>query len=393
MRRVAILGSTGSIGRQALEVIASRPAEFSVAALAAHRNVDLLAEQANRFRVPLLALSDATAHARLGEQLAYAPRRTVTGETALHVAALDAEADVVLAATDGMSGLHAVTACLQRGVHVALANKELLVAAGTRLRMLAHSSGAPLIPVDSEHSALFQCLQGEHREDVVSVVITASGGPFWTYSLEQLAAATPEAALAHPIWAMGAKNSIDSATLMNKGLEVIEACQLFELRAQQVDVVVHRQSILHGCVIFRDGSVKAQLAAPDMRLPIGFALAYPHRMDHAVALSQTRAAIGLAGAAATLSFEPVDEGRFPSLGLAYGALRAGKTYPAVLSAANEEAGRAFLRRQIKFTEICAFVEQALAAHTPAADGLAEIEDADRWSRAYTRETINAARRA
>ncbi|MDQ6780733.1 MAG: 1-deoxy-D-xylulose-5-phosphate reductoisomerase [Candidatus Eremiobacteraeota bacterium] len=392
MRRVAILGSTGSVGRQTLEVIASQPDAFSVVALAANRNVELLAEQANRFRVPLLALSDAAAHARLEAQLAYAPRRTVTGPAALAVAALEAEADVVLAATDGMSGLHAVAACLQQGVHVALANKELLVAAGAWLRTLARGSAAPLIPVDSEHSALFQCLLGERRDDVACVVITASGGPFWSYSVEQLAAATPEAALAHPIWSMGAKNSIDSATLMNKGLEVIEACHLFELRPEQVEVVVHRQSIMHGCVIFRDGSVKAQLAAPDMRLPIGFALSYPRRADHAIALSQTRAAIGLAGRAATLSFEPVDEGRFPSLGLAYGALRAGKTYPAVLSAANEEAGRAFLRRQIKFTEICAFVEQTLAAHTPAADGLAGIEDADRWSRAYTRETINAARR-
>lgn len=291
-----------------------------------------------------------------------------------------------------MSALRAIVAGIERGLHIALANKELLVAAGAYLRGLARRTGAHIIPVDSEHSALFQCLLGERAGDVASVVLTTSGGPFWSFSLEQLESVTPEMALAHPTWKMGPKNSIDSATMMNKGLEIIEASRLYDLTPSQIEVVMHPQSVIHGFVIFSDGSVKAQLAAPDMRLPIAFALAYPQRSAQSIGLNKTRAAIGLNGRAATLSFEPVDEGRFPALTLAYRALQAGSTYPAVLSGANEEAGRAFLGGQIKFTEICALVRRALDAHAPSADGLAEIEEADRWSRAFTGDLISAASR-
>jgi 1-deoxy-D-xylulose-5-phosphate reductoisomerase len=225
---------------------------------------------------------------------------------------------------------------------------------------------------------------------VASVVLTASGGPFWTRTLEQMELATPEEALRHPTWSMGAKNTLDSATLMNKGLEIIEASHLFALSPEQIEVVVHRQSIVHGFVLFRDGNVKAQLAAPDMRLPIGYALAYPERLTGAPPGSATKDAIGLGQAPSTLSFEPVDERRFPSLRLAYNALAAGKTYPAVLSGVNEEAGRAFLQRKIKFTEICPIVEHALEAHRAGADDLEETEAADQWSRAFARDAISAA---
>jgi len=390
MRRVAILGSTGSVGRQALEVIAAEPDLFCVCGLAANKSVELLAEQANRFRPAILSAGSVGACDRLTALLEYQPQVVAHGSDGLAAVALESNADVLLAATDGMSALQAVAASIERGMQVALANKELMVSAGANLCAAARRHGAHIIPVDSEHSALFQCLLGEQASAVASVILTASGGPFWNYSLEQMEAATPQAALEHPTWVMGAKNTIDSATLMNKGLEVIEASRLFDLKPNQIEVVVHRQSIVHGFVIFSDGNVKAQLAAPDMRLPIAFALSYPQRPIQAIGLSKTRAAIGLNGHASSLSFEAVDERRFPALGLAYRALQSGGTYPAVLSAANEEAGRAFLSGQIKFTEICALVQRALDAHTPTADDLEAIEAADRWSRTFTRDMIGDA---
>lgn len=392
LRRVAILGSTGSIGSQTLQVIAAYPDRFLVVSLAAGSNVERLAEQANEFRPKLLSIADKTRAGALSQKLSYVPDRICYGEEGLVEAATAAGANIVVAATDGMAALHAVFESISRGLHVALANKELLVGAGRTLCALARSSGARLLPVDSEHSALFQCLAGEHIEDVASVVLTASGGPFWTWSLEEMERATPQLALRHPIWRMGAKNTIDSATLMNKGLEVIEASFLFHLPASQIEVVVHRQSIVHGLVIFADGNVKAQLAAPDMRLPIGFALAYPERLPAPFAQRETKAAIGMEGKCSTLSFEPVDERRFPSLGLAYRALALGGTYPAVLSAANEEAGRAFLQGQIKFTDICPIVEGALTAHVATSDGLDEVKAADSFGRAFARRAAGEAAR-
>ncbi len=392
LRRVAILGSTGSIGCQALQVIAAHPDRFSVVALAAGANVERLVEQANEFGPKLLSIGEES-HARvLAQKLSYVPERVCHGEEGLVEVATAAGADIVVAATDGMASLRAVFESIGRGLHVALANKELLVGAGRTLCALARSTGARLLPVDSEHSALFQCMAGERREDVASVVLTASGGPFWTWSLEEMERATPDQALRHPNWAMGAKNTLDSATLMNKGLEVIEASYLFHLPPSRIEVVVHRQSIVHGFVIFADGNVKAQLAAPDMRLPIGFALAYPERLPAPFAQRETKAAIGLEGQTSTLSFEPVDERRFPSLQLAYHALALGGTYPAVLSAANEEAGRAFLQGQIKFTEICPIVEGALAAHNTTNDGLDEVRAADSFGRAFARRAAGEAAR-
>jgi 1-deoxy-D-xylulose-5-phosphate reductoisomerase len=391
-RRVAILGSTGSIGRQALSVIEAHPDHFAVAALAANANIDVLAQQANALRPAVLSAGSAALADELARSLTYTPSRIAHGSDGLVAAATESGADLVLAATDGMVALRALVTSLERGMRVALANKELLVSAGRLLCDLARARGASIVPVDSEHSALFQCLEGERPASVASVVLTASGGPFWTHTLQQMEQATPEEALSHPTWSMGAKNTLDSATMMNKGLEIIEASHLFGLEPQRIEVVVHRQSIVHGFVLFSDGNVKAQLAAPDMRLPIGYALSYPERLPEAFNKAATRDAIGLGERAATLSFEPVDETRFPSLRLAYDALAAGGTQPAVLSSVNEEAGRAFLQRKIKFTEICPIVAGALEAHRSGADGLEDIEAADRWGREFARDAIGAAMR-
>ncbi len=390
MRRVAILGSTGSIGRQALEVILAAKDRFSVAALAANASIQALAQQANELKPAVVSAGTAEFAKQLRELLTYQPHIVGSGAQGLVEAATESGANAVLVATDGMVALRAVAAAAESGMHIALANKELLVGAGRFLCDLARERGASIVPVDSEHSALFQCLVGERHSDVAEVIITASGGPFWTYSRDELEYVTPEQALRHPIWSMGQKNTIDSATLMNKGLEVIEASRLFTLTPGQINVVVHRQTIAHGFVVFSDGSVKAQLAAPDMRVPIGYALAYPQRLPVAFALKLTKDALGLGNELSTLTFEPVDEIRFPSVRLAYSALAAGGTHPAVLSSVNEEAGRAFLQRKIKFTEICPIVERALGAHPVGADGLEEIEAADAWSRAFARGAIGAA---
>jgi 1-deoxy-D-xylulose-5-phosphate reductoisomerase len=390
MRHIALLGSTGSIGRQALDVIAAHPDRFIVVALAANRNIEELARQANALRPAVVSVGSTDLAARCADLLAYRPQILTSGMAGLVTAATQSGADAVLAATDGMAALHAIIAAARAGMHIALANKEVLVGAGRYLCALSRTTGARIIPVDSEHSALFQCLVGEPANAISTVVLTASGGPFWDLEREQLESATPEDALRHPIWSMGVKNTIDSATLMNKGLEVIEASHLFDLSPERIRVVVHRQTIVHGFVVFSDGNVKAQLAAPDMRLPIGYALAYPERLPAPVSMSQTSEAIGLGAQRSTLTFEPVDDRRFPSVRLAYNALSAGGTYPAVLSSANEEAGRAFLQRKIKFTDICPIVAAALAAHPSGADGLEEIEAADHFGRTFARDAIGAA---
>lgn len=393
MRRVAILGSTGSIGRQALDVIAGNPERFEVCALAAGSNVGLLAEQAKLFRPSVVSCKTAEAASELR---ALSPSvgahvRIESGEVGLRAVAADSGADIVLAATDGLVACRAIFAAASAGIDIALANKEVAVAAGEPLFSSAAASGSTILPVDSEHCAIFQCLQGERASDVTKVVITASGGPFVDTPASVLASVTPAQALVHPTWQMGAKNTLDSATLMNKGLEVIEACRFFALAPSQVDVVVHRQSVAHAFVIFADGSVKAQIASPDMRMPIGFALSYPQRLESAFALPATLRALGLDGTRSTWTFEPVDRERFACLGLAYRALEAGGTCPAVLSAANEEAGRAFLDGKILFVDIAAIVAEALDAHERRPAGLAEIEEADLWARSFSRDVVDRAR--
>jgi 1-deoxy-D-xylulose-5-phosphate reductoisomerase len=365
-KRVAILGSTGSIGTQALDVIARHPDLFEVVGLAAGRNAALLAQQARRFGCNVATTS-------------------ADGPGGLMRVAVDSEPDVVLAATDGAVSFDAVFAAVERGISIAVANKELIVAAGELLVAAAARTGAQLLPVDSEHSAIFQCLVGEDRSSVAEIVLTASGGPFWRVSREEMARADLTAALAHPTWRMGTKNTIDSATMMNKGLEVIEASRLFGLPGERVRFVVHPQSIAHGFVIFSDGSVKGQLAAPDMRLPIGYALAYPERLPARPGPTPSENGLLALGGKPDedwlrYEFETPDPDRFPCVRLAYQALAAGGTTPAVLSAANEVAVGAFVEGRIAFGEIAGIIESAMdrvGYGEPTLDG---IRAADRRAR-------------
>ena len=375
-KRVAILGSTGSIGTQALDVCASHPDRFEVVGLAAGANVTRLREQVERFE-PEIATSASD------------------GPAGLLRVAIESCPDVVLAATDGAVAFDAVLGAIERGTDIAVANKELIVAAGEVMLAAAERSGSALLPVDSEHSALFQCLAGEDARSVEAIVLTASGGPFRQASAHEIAEATLERALAHPTWRMGTKNTIDSATLMNKGLEVIEASRLFRQPGERVLVAIHPQSIAHGFVLFTDGSVKAQLAAPDMRLPIGYALAFPSRLchpDRGPGPAEPKDPLTILGAqpgtaALRYDFERPDRERFPCLGLAYEALARGGTAPAVLSAANEVAVRSFVEGKIRFGEIARIIETTLerVAHRDAT--LTHIREADSDARLLAAEYV------
>jgi 1-deoxy-D-xylulose-5-phosphate reductoisomerase len=371
MRRVAILGSTGSIGTQALDVIARHPDRFKVVGLAAGKQVEKLREQAAAFAV------DITANAQ-------------DGTNGLRRVAVESNPDIVLAATDGFVSFDAVFAAVERGTDIAVANKELIVAAGELLLAAAARSGSQILPVDSEHSAIFQCLVGEDRKRVRSIILTASGGPFWRKSAPEIESATVEAALAHPTWRMGIKNTVDSATMMNKGLEVIEASRLFGIPGEQVQILVHPQSIAHGMAVFTDGSVKIQAAAPDMRLPIGYALAFPDRLD-AVEGDDPLVAAGAHPEAAALryDFERPDPVRFPCVRLAYEALAAGGTVPAILSAANEIAVAAFVEGEIRFGQIPQVIEQAMAAVPAQALSLEGVRRADSLARDAARSAVKA----
>lgn len=382
-KRVAILGSTGSIGTQALDVIAAHPDRFEVCALAAGRNVALLSAQAERFGVSIAT----TAH---------------DGAVGLMRVAVESEPEILLAATDGSVAFDAVFAAVGRGTDVAVANKELIVAAGELLVEAARTSGARLLPVDSEHSAIFQCLIGEEQSRVAAIVLTASGGPFWRTPREEIEGADLEAALAHPTWRMGTKNTIDSATMMNKGLEAIEASRLFGLSGDRVLIVVHPQSIAHGFVIFTDGSVKSQLAAPDMRLPIGYALAYPDRLvaplpplPEGDAQSGVLRILGEKAGAQDLryEFEAPDPDRFPCVALAYQALARGGVMPAVLSAANEIAVEAFVKGRVAFGNISEIVEVAMERAAPAELTLEGVRGADREARTNAQVIVEGIERS
>jgi 1-deoxy-D-xylulose-5-phosphate reductoisomerase len=381
-RRVAILGSTGSIGTQALDVIAQHPQRFEVVALAAGQNGELLREQAARFK-PRIATT------------------ATDGPVGLMRVALESQADVLLAATDGAVGFEAVFAAAQRGMTLAVANKELIVAAGDLLVEVAGRAGSPVLPVDSEHSAIFQCLAGEAHASIDEIVLTASGGPFWRRTKADMERASVGEALAHPTWQMGIKNTIDSATMMNKGLEVIEASRLFGVPGERVRIVVHQQSIAHGFVRFKDGSVKAQLAAPDMRVPIGYALAYPDRLPSSPGaargpgMGSVLEDLGAKPGAPSLryDFEPPDPERFPCIRLAYQALAAGGTLPAVLSAANEVAVGAFVEGKVAFGEISRVIEQTLDRVGPGEPTLDGIRAADRKARTTAHEMIELIERS
>jgi len=373
--KVSILGSTGSIGRQALDVAARHPDKVQVVALAAHASATTLMEQADRFGVTRLVLADPA----VGEEAARRDRRVVgAGPSAVEELAGDAGADLVLNALVGASGLRASVAALRSGVRLALANKESLVVGGELVTSLGLDR---ILPVDSEHSAIFQCLLGEHGADVARLWLTASGGPFRGRTAGQLHSVTVEEALAHPRWTMGPKITIDSATLMNKGLEAIEAHHLFGLDYDRIRVVVHPQSCVHSMVEFADGSVKAHLGATDMRVPIQYAFSYPERWDSPV---EPVDFISLGH----LDFEEPDLAAFPCLGLALEAGRMGATMPAVLNAANEVAVAAFLGGAIPFDAIASTVERVMAAHAPQPlETIEDVEAADAWARDAARRLL------
>jgi 1-deoxy-D-xylulose-5-phosphate reductoisomerase len=374
-RRIAVLGSTGSIGRQTLDVVRAYPERFRVVALAARGNVALLAEQAREFAPELVVCTsdDSAVLAELERSLPQA----LHGVEGLTAAATHPDVETVVAATSGMVGFEPTLAAIRAGKTIALANKETLVLAGHIVTAEAKKHGVAILPVDSEHSAIWQCLRGERVEEVRRLLITASGGPFRTKSLEEMRAVTVEQALNHPTWRMGPKITLDSATLMNKGLEVLEAHWLFDLPFEQIEVVVHPQSVIHSMVEFVDDSIKMQASLPSMHLPIQDALSYPDRLDR----SDTALAHPLRWPeVARLDFEPVDMERFPCLRLAYEAGRAGGTAPAVLVGADETAAALFLEGRIGFPQIAAAIEETLARHTVIAEpSLEETLAASRWA--------------
>ncbi|PKO84065.1 MAG: 1-deoxy-D-xylulose-5-phosphate reductoisomerase [Betaproteobacteria bacterium HGW-Betaproteobacteria-11] len=381
MIRLAILGSTGSIGVSTLDVVARHPDRFTVAALSGHTRIDLLAAQCRRFRPAYAVVGNADDARRLATLLADSSAATeiLHGPQALEQMAALPEVDAVMAAIVGAVGLEPTLAAARAGKRVLLANKEALVMAGAVFMAEVQRGGAQLLPIDSEHNAIFQCLPPLHAGNLAQVgvrriLLTASGGPFRTTPLAELCTVTPEQAVAHPKWSMGRKISVDSATLMNKGLEVIEAHWLFNAGAEQIEVVIHPQSVIHSLVDYVDGSVLAQLGNPDMRTPIAHALAWPERIASAVAPLDLFAV-------ARLDFERPDHARFPCLDLAFQALRAGGNAAAVLNAANEVAVAAFLERRLPFLNIADVIAAALATVAQAGlPDLAAVLEADRQGR-------------
>jgi 1-deoxy-D-xylulose-5-phosphate reductoisomerase len=386
MRVISILGSTGSIGRSTLAV-AEHLGDIRVAAMAAGRNMGLFAEQVAKFRPDLVACEDAVCAETLANELrtrgAEIPR-IETGTDGLAAVATHADAETVVSATVGAVGFIPTLRAIEAGKKIALANKETLVMAGEVMTAAAAKSGAEILPVDSEHNAIHQCLRGEKMSEVKRLILTASGGPFRTRSKDEIALATREEALDHPNWDMGEKITIDSATLMNKGLEVIEAHWLFGLPAEKISVIVHPQSVIHSMIEMVDGSIIAQLGVTDMKHPIQYALTYPDR------ISGCLPPLDLAGLS-ELTFEEPDIDKFPCLGLAFDALKQGGTMPAVLNAANEVAVRSFLDGRIGFSDIAEINRLVMSAHTvqPAGD-IESVLDADAWARVQA-ENIAAAR--
>ena len=381
-KTISLLGSTGSIGRQTLEVC--RELGVRVAALTAGRNIDLLEEQAREFRPQLAVVSELEPALELARRLEGLPIEVAYGVDGLRRAASLAESDTVVTAVVGMAGLFPTLAAIEQGKRVALANKETLVCAGELVMAAAEKYGAEIIPVDSEHSAIFQCLQGcRGRNEVKRLILTCSGGPFYGMSRTETAGKTRADALRHPNWTMGAKITVDCASLMNKGLEFIEAMHLFAMPPDQVSVVIHRQSIIHSMVEFRDGAVLAQLGTPDMRLPIRYALTYPRRG------ASDLPALDLLSCP-PLTFAPPDLEAFPCLGLAMDCARTGGTSCAVLNGANEAAVALFLREEIPFGRIPELVERALdAIPVVSAPGMEDILEADRQARACVRRAAGS----
>lgn len=351
-RQIAILGSTGSIGTQTLQVVEEHPECFEVYALTANRRVDELIAQARKFLPEAVVIADESKYEQLKEALSDLPIKIYAGYEAICQIVEAKPIDVVVTAMVGFSGLRPTISAIKAGKAIALANKETMVVAGELINKLANEYQTPILPVDSEHSAIFQCLAGEAHNKIEKLILTASGGPFRTFTKEQLEKVTKEQALRHPNWSMGAKITIDSATMMNKGFEVMEAKWLFGVGAEDIEVVVHPQSVIHSMVQFRDGAVKAQLGTPDMRLPIMYALSYPSRLTS----SWERLDFGKLS---ELTFEKPDMERFPNLQHAYDAIAMGGNMPCVVNAANEVCVAAFLQDKIGFTDMSRIIERAM----------------------------------
>jgi 1-deoxy-D-xylulose-5-phosphate reductoisomerase len=383
MKRLTILGSTGSIGRNALDIVSSHRDLFRVAVLTAGNNVDLLEKQIKSFSPDVVAVADEGSARELrrtiGKKLA-SSLKILSGEEGICQAAAYEGSDFVLSAIVGAAGLIPTLSAIRSGKAIGLANKEALVMAGRIVMGEAKRCGLKILPVDSEHSAIFQCIEGHRKSDIRRIILTASGGPFFDRSIEDLGGVTPEEALRHPRWSMGKKITIDSATLMNKGFEVIEAHHLFGLPPERIDVVIHPQSIVHSMVEFNDRSCIAQLSVPDMKGPIAYALTYPQRLADIInGLSLHE--VG------TLTFKR-PENNFPCLSYAYQALESGGTMPAVLNAANEVAVEAFLKGRIRFTDIPVIIKKTMNEHTLMSDAeLGMVIEADRWARRNTEEVI------
>ncbi len=376
MKKIAILGSTGSIGTQALDLCARHPERYRVTALTARASREKLFAQVRAFRPEMAGLTDGIAPEEIPEDLRFC--RWLSGAEALRAAAAEVEADQVLVSIVGIAGLQSVMDALRAGRQVLLANKEALVTGGHLVMDLARRMGRPILPVDSEHSAIFQCLQGAGPNRPSRILLTASGGPFRTWDRERIRRATREQALRHPNWSMGAKITVDSASMVNKGLEIMEARWLFDLPEDRITVVVHPESIVHSAIAFEDGAVLAQLGAPDMRVPIGYAMAWPERLTTGVEMPDLFA-LG------QLTFERPDEEKFPALHLAREALRAGGAACTVLNGANEEAVALFLRGAMPFGGIVDRVKEALdRLGGLRADSLEDIFDADRRAREIVR---------
>lgn len=373
-KRIVILGSTGSIGTQALDIISRLSERFEVVGIAGNNNVELLAKQANQFNVKHVSIGNETKRADLKAQVGN--KAVSCGVEGMCQLSTLPEVDLVVVAVAGAIGIAPTHAALKAGKDIALASKEVLVAAGETTMQLAREKCCAILPIDSEHSAIFQCLQGAPEKSVEKVLLTASGGPFRTISKEALENVTVEQALKHPTWSMGGLVTINSATLMNKALETIEAKWLFDVAIEDVEVVVHPQSIIHSMVRFNDGSTLAQLGLPDMRLPIQYALVYPERVQTNLPRMELRDY-------ANLTFEAPDEEKFPALRLARHAVYQGGTLPAVMNAANEEAVALFLNRKIAYLDITRIIERVMERHTPIEATYENVLGADDWAREQT----------
>jgi len=384
MKRISILGSTGSIGTQTLEVVERFPGDFKVVALAAGRNINLLEEQVRKFQPQLVAVMEEHQAKELAWRIKDLPVEVLSGLRGLKEVAVHSETEMVVVSVVGSIGVLPTLFAIEAGKTIGLANKETLVAAGEIVMKKALERGTTIIPIDSEHSAIFQSLQAGKKEEVAKIILTASGGPFRNFSVEELREVTPEQALKHPNWSMGGKITIDSATLMNKGFEVIEAKWLFNLELDKIEVVVHPQSIIHSMVEFQDTAVIAQLGLPDMKVPIQYALTYPQRLaNNLPRLDFLKFK--------EMTFEAPDLARFPSLGYAYDALESGGTMPTVLNAANEIAVYAFLRKEIGFLDIPDLLEKVMTSHTVISNpSIEEILDIDQWARGEADRLIRKA---